>query len=354
MTQAPAPRRSDAVLAGELSMSGPSICIAGAGSIGCFVGGMLRAGGRPISLLARPRVIADIQANGLTVTSLDGVEHRLSAGEIVLGDDPAIMANADIILVTVKSGDTGSMADLIARHARPHAIVVSLQNGVGNVPVLQSRLPGRTVLAGMVPFNVIALGPGRFHRATSGDILIDKDANNAADKISVRDLPVRATDNMIGVQWGKLLLNLNNALNALCGLPLREQLAQREWRRLFADEMREALAAVRAESIVPVASTPLPASWTPCILELPDFAFRAIAAPMVKIDPKARSSMWEDLERGRRTEIDHLQGLIVALADKHGLKAPLSAATVALIRKAEAARNGSPRLSPGDIRTAAA
>ena len=100
-------------------MSGPSICIAGAGSIGCFVGGMLRAGGRPVSLLARPRVIADIQANGLTVTSLDGVEHRLSAGEIVLGDDPAILANTDIILVTVKSGDTGSMADLIARHARP-------------------------------------------------------------------------------------------------------------------------------------------------------------------------------------------------------------------------------------------
>jgi 2-dehydropantoate 2-reductase len=219
--------------------------------------------------------------------------------------------------------------------------------------VLQSRLPGRVVLAGMVPFNVIALGRGRFHRATSGDILIDKDTNDIAGQISVPDLPIRTAGNMIGVQWGKLLLNLNNALNALSGLPLRDQLAQREWRALFADEMREALAAMKAEGIAPVASTPLPASWTPCILKLPDFAFRAVAAPMVKIDPKARSSMWEDLERGRRTEIDHLQGLIVALADKHGLRVPLSAVTVALIRKAEVAGKGWPRLVPGDIRAAA-
>lgn len=335
-------------------MSGPSICIAGAGSIGCYVGGMLRAGGRSVSLLARPRVIEDVKTNGLTVTSFNGIEHRLSAAEIRLSDDPSILADADIVLVTVKSDDTPAMADLIARHAQPHVTVVSLQNGVGNVPVLQSRLPGRTVLAGMVPFNVIALGHGHFHRATSGDILIDKDANNTAGKISVRDLPIRATENMIGVQWGKLLLNLNNALNALSGLPLRDQLAQRNWRTLFADEMREALAALKAEGISPVASTPLPANWTPVILKLPDFAFRAIAAPMVKIDPKARSSMWEDLELGRRTEIDHLQGLIVGLSDKHGLNAPLSAATVALIRKAEAAGRGAPHLMPGDIRAAAA
>jgi 2-dehydropantoate 2-reductase len=314
---------------------------------------MLRAGGRPVSLLARPRTIDDIQANGLTVTSFNGIVHRLSAGEMTLSDDPSILADADIVLVAVKSDDTQAMADLIARHAQPHVTVVSLQNGVGNVPVLQSRLPGRVVLAGMVPFNVIALGQGRFHRATSGDILIDKEANDIAVQISGPGLPIRAAGNMIGVQWGKLLLNLNNALNALSGLPLRDQLAQREWRALFADEMREALAVLKAEGIAPVASTPLPAAWTPCILKLPDFAFRAVAAPMVKIDPKARSSMWEDLERGRRTEIDHLQGLIVALADKHGLKAPLSAVTVALIRKAEVAGKGSPRLVPGDIRAAA-
>ena len=132
--------------------------------------------------------------------------------------------------------------------------------------------------------------------------------------------------------------------------PLRDQLAQRSWRALFADQMREALAVIEAEGIAPVSTTPLPASLTPFILKLPDALFTRIAASMVKIDPKARSSMWEDLQRGRRTEIDHLQGLIVALAQRHGLPAPLSTRIVALIREAERAAKGSPGLSAEQVR----
>jgi len=109
---------------------------------------------------------------------------------------------------------------------------------------------------------------------------------------------------------------------------------------------------IKAEGIDPVSTTPLPASFTPCILKLPDFLFERIAASMVKIDPKARSSMWEDLQRGRRTEIDHLQGLIVELAQRHGLQAPLSERIVSLIRKAEQAGEGSPGLTPDQIRAA--
>ena len=85
------------------------------------------------------------------------------------------MRDAGIVLVTVKSADTAEMADIIAQHAPQDAVIVSLQNGVGNVAVLRERLPGRRVLGGMVPFNVIALGEGRFHRSTSGDIVIEHD-----------------------------------------------------------------------------------------------------------------------------------------------------------------------------------
>src|SRR5204863_1344383 len=136
-------------------------------------------------------------------------------------------ADAGVVLVTVKSADTADMADIIARNAPPDVVVVSLQNGVGNVAVLRNRLPGRRVLGGMVPFNVIALGEGRFHRATSGDIVIEQDDLNTAEKLSVPGLRMRPTDNIDGVQWGKLVLNLNNALNALADLPLRRQLSSR-------------------------------------------------------------------------------------------------------------------------------
>jgi 2-dehydropantoate 2-reductase len=326
------------------------IGVAGAGSIGCFVGGMLAASGRQVALLARPRVIQEIEGNGLRLTDFDGVERQVAPNQLILSENPSIFTDAGTVLVTVKSADTAEIADLIAKHAPADAVIVSLQNGVGNVAMLRERLPGRRVLAGMVPYNVIALGQGRFHRATSGDIVLEQDAAGTADRLSVQALTMRASGNIAGVQWGKLLVNLNNALNALSGLPLRQQLGQRAWRRLFADQMVEGLAAIRAEGVEPVSSTPIPANWTPHLLRLPDAVFGILLGRTMKIDPEARSSMWEDLQRRRRTEIDYLQGVITEIADRHGLQVPLSRRIVALIKSAEAAGKGSPGLTPDQIR----
>ena len=165
------------------------IGVAGAGSIGCFVGGMLAAGGRRVALLARPRVIAEIERNGLrlTISRASIRRHRVRASSRcrkIL----SIFSDAGVVLVTVKSADTAEIADIDRRHAPPDAVIVSLQNGVGNVAVLRERLPGRRVLGGMVPFNVIALGEGRFHRATSGDIVIEQDEAHTGEALSVPGL----------------------------------------------------------------------------------------------------------------------------------------------------------------------
>jgi 2-dehydropantoate 2-reductase len=297
-------------------------------------------------------VIQEIEASGLRLTSFEGLDRKIASSELTMSDDPAIFGDAGVVLVTVKSADTAGMADIIARHAPADAVVVSLQNGIGNVAVLRQRLPGRRVLAGMVPFNVISAGEGRFHRSTSGDIVIEQDEAGTAAQLSVPGLNMRPAQNIAGVQWGKLLLNLNNALNALGDLPLRKQLAQRPWRMLFADQMAEGLAAIRAEGIKPVSSTPIPAGWTPPLLRLPDAIFEVLLGRSMKIDPEARSSMWEDLQRGRATEIDYLQGVITEIADRRGLQVPLSRRIVALIRRAEAAGKGSPGLTPEQIRNA--
>ncbi|WP_027583290.1 2-dehydropantoate 2-reductase [Bradyrhizobium sp. Ai1a-2] len=326
------------------------IGIAGAGSIGCFVGGMLAAAGRKVALLARPRVVDEIRGNGLRLTGFDGSEQRLAANEITLSDDPSIFNDASAVLVTVKSADTAGIADIIARHAPEDAVIVSLQNGVGNVGLLRQRLPGRKVLGGMVSFNVVALGQGRFHRSTSGAIVVERDAAGTAQRLSVPGLVMRATDNIDGVQWGKLIVNLNNALNALSDIPLRQQLAQRSWRKLFADQMAEGLAVIRAEGIRPVSPTPIPPGLMPPLLRVPDAIFETLLGRTMKIDPEARSSMWEDLRRGRRTEIDYLQGVITAIADRRGLKAPLSRRVVELVKQAEAAGKGSPGLTVEQIR----
>jgi 2-dehydropantoate 2-reductase len=327
-----------------------SIGIAGAGSIGCFVGGMLAASGRRVALLARPRLVAEIEVNSLRLTNFDGSEQRLDESQLTLSDDPSIFGDVGTVLVTVKSADTAEMADIIARHAPADVVVVSLQNGVGNVSVLRERLPGRRVLGGMVPFNVVGLGKGRFHRSTSGDIVVEQDEAATSEKLSVPGLNMRATTDIEGVQWGKLIVNLNNALNALSDIPLRQQLAQRAWRRLFADQMAEGLAAIKAEGIRPVSPTPIPPSWMPPLLRLPDAIFEMLLGRTMKIDPAARSSMWEDLQRGRHTEIDYLQGVITGIAHRRGLTAPLSRRIVELIKQAEVAGKGSPGLTPEQVR----
>jgi len=333
-------------------VAGQRIGIAGAGSIGCFVGGMLAAGGHRVALLARPRVIAEIEAHGLRPTSFDGFDQTIARDRFALSENPSLFEDAGIVLVPVKSADTAAMADIIARHAPPDAVIVSLQNGIGNAALLCDRLPGRRVLGGMVPFNVIALGNGRFHRATSGDIVIAQDEALRAEKLSVPGMTIRATDNIEGVQWGKLVVNLNNALNALADLPLRRQLSSRPWRQLFADQMAEGLVAIRAEGIKPVSPTPIPLAWTPRLLRLPNAIFEPMLGRTMKIDPEARSSMWEDLKHGRRTEIDYLQGVITAIAERRGLAAPLSRRIVELIRQAEREAKGSPGLTPAQIRAA--
>lgn len=329
-----------------------SIAIAGAGSIGCYVGGCLALAGRNVTLLARPQVVAAIRANGLRVTDLEGRDRNLAAGQATVTEDPAVaFAAADVILVTVKSGATAQMAALIAEHARKNAVVVSLQNGVGNIDVLRSHAGDRRVLPGMVPFNVVQFeGPSlRLHRASEGAVLIGEGVAGLANLLSVAGCMVKTHADMKAVSWGKLLLNLNNALVALSGLPLAAQLSDRRWRKVLAAHIAEALAVLKAAGIRPASVAGAPPALLPAILRLPNWIYRRLARRMLEIDPQARSSMWDDLQRGRKTEIDELQGAIVHLAQGTGAATPLSNHVVALVRAAEKARSGSPGLRPEQI-----
>jgi 2-dehydropantoate 2-reductase len=92
-------------------------------------------------------------------------------------------------------------------------------------------------------------------------------------------------------------------------------------------------------------------NWMPHLLRLPDAVFAVLLARTMKIDPEARSSMWEDLQRGRRTEIDYLQGVITEIAERRQLQVPLSRRIVALIKRAEAKGQGSPKLNPDQVRS---
>lgn len=324
-----------------------SILIAGAGSVGCYVGGCLALAGRPVTLLGRATLLDRVAAGGLRVSDLDGLDRTVLPGPGLRldTDAAAAMADAGLILVTVKCADTEGMADLIAAYAPPDALVISLQNGVGNAGILADRLGRGRVLAGMVPFNIVQLPDGRFHRGTSGRIMIAAGQGGVGAELDVPGLPVAESADMDAVLWGKLLINLNNALNALSGLPLAQQLAARPWRLLLAQQQWEGLRALRRAGIKPARFAALAPRLLPWLLCLPDPLFRLAARRMLSIDPLARSSMWEDLERRRPTEIDRLQGAVIDLAERYGLDAPVNRRVRDLIRAAEAAGAGSPGLA---------
>ena len=318
-------------------MTRMKIAILGAGSIGCYIGGALLAAGADVILIGRARMQQRLREFGLVLTD-SGTERVVHLpGSVPLTDDPSALADADLILVSVKSADTDAAAGLIAAHAGSGALVVSLQNGVGNVARLRAALPQRTVLAGMVPFNVVQLDGGRLHRGTAGEVMVETSLALAPwlPLFAAARIPLIQQADFESIQWGKLLINLNNAINALSGVPLKTQFSQRAYRRCLAALIDEGRAVLEAAGIHPAKVVKLGPRVLPLVLRLPDALFARVAAPMLRIDPEARSSMWEDLEAGRRTEVDYLNGAIVTLAATIGGSAPCNARIVALVRAAE-------------------
>ena len=315
------------------------IFIYGAGSIGCYVGGRLLAGGSDVSFIGRARVADQLRDRGITLSRHDDSRWQVPSERIDVSTNAATAAAADLVLVTVKSAATPAAAAELANVLRPGTIVVSLQNGIGNANVLRAALPQHTVLEGMVPFNVVERGPGAFHQGSGGELEIRHTPamQPFVDAFRKAGLPLIQHADMLPVQWAKLLLNLNNAINALANRPLKEELSQRTYRICLAMAQEEALALLKRAGIRPVRVTPLPATWIPRVLRLADALFERVGRAMLTIDPLARSSMSDDLAAGRATEIDWINGEVVRLAKRLGQTAPVNERLCELVREAERA-----------------
>ena len=309
------------------------VAVMGAGSVGCYVGGLLQSAGAEVHFIGRPRVLDALAEHGLTVTDLQGGDAVLNAAMLQLHTQAESASAAALVLLCVKSGATAAAAAELQRCMAPGTLAVSLQNGVANTALAAQAAPGLTWLPGMVPFNVAELGPGRYHRGTAGALAVQSHPGLQPwlPLFASAGLPLALHASLQPVQWAKLLLNLNNPVNALSGLPLRAQLLDRDCRAVLAALQDEALAALAAAGITPARITPVPPRWLPSVLRLPTPVFRRVAARMLRIDDKARSSMADDLALGRPTEVDAICGAVLRLAQAHGLRAPLNEALVALL-----------------------
>jgi len=117
------------------------ICVFGAGSIGCYVGGRLAATGSRVTFVGRPRLKAELRQHGLHLTDWQGADLRVPAANLRFETDPAATCDADLVLVSVKSAGTEGAGRELARVLKPGACVISFQNGLHNAEVLRAQLP---------------------------------------------------------------------------------------------------------------------------------------------------------------------------------------------------------------------
>jgi 2-dehydropantoate 2-reductase len=322
--------------------------VLGAGSVGCFIGGCWQAAGLPVSFIGRESIARAVREHGLTLSDHTGWQTRLTS--VDYRTDTSALAEANIILLTVKSADTAAAAREIGPKARKGALLVSFQNGIGNVDVLKDELGDWVeVVQGMIPYNVAALGEGRFHKGVAGKLYVEDRPQMRALAARVGDGPaaLALSSDMLGLAWGKLLINLNNAVNALSGRPLLEQLRERDYRRVVAACQREGLKLLRRAGIKPGKIGPVPPALLPLVIGAPDWLFNNVFLKSWKIDASARSSMADDLAAGRKTEIEYLNGELVRLAQRLGMDAPVNRAIVTLIHWAEA---GAKPFAPAALR----
>lgn len=315
----------------------PRIAIFGAGNVGCYVGGRLQAAGCEVTFIGRNPVRDEIAQRGLHVSDYLGADVFIPSSEVNFTEDFHAAENKDLVIVCVKSAFTPEVGQQLDHILKPHSVVLSLQNGLHNAELLDRHMPEQTVLTGMVPFNVVKRAPGAYHQGSEGDLTVQHSPAMITFQpwFESAGIPLELAEDMASVQWGKMLLNINYPINALSNLPLKAEISDRVFRRCLALAQREALKVYAAAKIRAHMHFLFPAAWLPWAMELPNPLFSTIASKMLQIDPLARSSMWEDLQAGNKTEIEFINGEIVRLASQVGVAAPVNARLVALIHDAE-------------------
>ncbi|ODV42884.1 2-dehydropantoate 2-reductase [Cupriavidus sp. UYMMa02A] len=296
------------------------VAVMGAGAVGCYYGGMLARAGHEVVLIARPQHVQAVEARGLRLETQSFDEQvRVSAST-----DASAVQGADLVLFCVKSTDTRSAALAMKPSLAQGALVLSLQNGVENADTLRGLLE-QEVAAAVVYVATEMAGPGHVRHHGRGELVIEPTSQGAslATTLAAAGVPVETSDNVRGALWAKLILNcVYNALSAITQMPYGRLVRGEGVEAVMRDVVEECLAVERAEGV-----------------ELPgDIALtvRRIAETM----PGQSSSTAQDLARGKRSEIDHLNGLIVRRGDALGVAVPANRLLHVLVRLIEDKQQG--------------
>ena len=321
MSQSPSPSRFSRVT------------VVGAGAVGCFYGGMLARHGVDVTLIARPQHVEAIAARGLYMNCQTFQEYV----PVRATTDLSAAADADLVLLCVKSPDTAATGQALRAVLRPGTVVLSLQNGVDNVPTLQGLLPN-PVFPAVVYVATAMEGPGQLKHNGRGELVIGAMTATGTPVLTAAQVqhhqallqdiaalfasagvPCEISDRVKDALWFKFLINcVVNALSAIGQIEYGRMVQVPEVRRLLSQLTTEFLAVAQAEGV----------HFDRADV---DDKFEGLYVSMAG----QRSSTAQDIGRGKRTEIGHLNGLLSRLGDQHGIPTPTHQAMLALVKLLE-------------------
>ncbi|HJV25603.1 MAG TPA: 2-dehydropantoate 2-reductase [Aromatoleum sp.] len=294
------------------------IAVMGAGAVGCYYGGMLARAGHEVVLIGRPQHVEAMQRDGLYLDAQTFREHV----PVQASTDASAVRGAKLVLCCVKSTDTAIAANEMGPHLDPEAIVLSLQNGVDNAERLQAQL-GREVGAAVVYVATEMAGPGHVKHHGRGELVIgpSKESTQLVTLFGEADVRVEVSDNVTGALWRKLVLNCAyNALSAITQLPYGRIVAGDGIEKVMRDAVQECLDVAWAEGVTVPGDC-----WE---------SVQRIAQTM----PSQFSSTAQDLARGKRSEIDHLNGYVLHRGEELGVATPVNRVLYSIVKLLEARR----------------
>jgi 2-dehydropantoate 2-reductase len=297
------------------------IAVIGAGGVGGYFGGLLARSGHDVSFLARGEHLRALRERGLRVRSVHG---DFELPSVRATDGAEQLGEADLILFTVKTYDTESAATAIRPTVRPGAAVLTFQNGVDNPERIDGVLGAGTAMGGTVHIETTIAEPGviaqtsPIRRVAFGEMdgRRTERAERILDAFQSADLEPTLSENIRKGLWEKFLFIVAmSGLTTLTRSPVGEVLSVPELREMLAGAFAETAAVAAAEGIQ---------------LD-PDPAGRMMAFAEA-LKPEMKSSMLRDLERGRRLEVESINGAVARLGKRHGIPTPINACIHACLK----------------------
>jgi 2-dehydropantoate 2-reductase len=293
----------------------------GAGAVGCFFGGMLARAGAPVTLIGRPSHVEAISRVGLWLDSMHFQERVPVAASTAV----EAVRDAGVVLFCVKTLDTEEAARAIANHLARGATLLSLQNGVDNVDRIRSAA-GIEALPAVVYVAAAMTGPGRVKHTGRGDLVLGDpwgghraELDRLGAHFSRAGVPCPVSDNIGAELWAKMAINCAyNAVSALGRSKYGRIAADPRVRELLRMAVEETTAVARASGV-----------------RFPDVDLVQAAFRLGQAMSEATSSTAQDIARGKRTEIDSLNGYVARRGAELGVATPVNQTLHTLVKLLE-------------------